>query len=207
MPRDDAEVVRAIEPITSGPSGGGIRVVTDAGTIDARVRQRRRRPGGCLGNLPLEARRRHLFVSEPRASSPDWPFAWDDERGYYFRPEGSGPLLCACDARATESGDNATEPPIESMLRDKLERYQPGLLPLRIRDSWAGQRTFAPDGRFVIGWDPRMEGLFWVAALGGHGVTVSPAVGRLAAEAIAKGPGAEVAAGLRALGVGRLLAG
>ena len=34
----------------------------------------------------------------------------------------------------------------------------------------------------MIGRDPQVSGLFWVAALGGHGLTTSWAVGRLAAQ-------------------------
>jgi glycine/D-amino acid oxidase-like deaminating enzyme len=41
----------------------------------------------------------------------------------------------------------------------------------------------------VIGWDAKVQGFFWVVALGGHGVTTSSAVGALAAELIAAGPG------------------
>ena len=57
-----------------------------------------------------------------------------------------------------------------------------GTRDLTIEHRWAGQRTFAPDNRYVIGYDRRQPALFWVAALGGHGVTASPAVGRLAPE-------------------------
>ena len=60
--------------------------------------------------------------------------------------------------------------------------FQPGLGELLIMRTWVGQRIFAPDRRFVIGHDPRDRRIFHVAALGGHGVTVSPAVGALAAE-------------------------
>jgi D-arginine dehydrogenase len=63
--------------------------------------------------------------------------------------------------------------------------HQPGLGDLPIMSSWVGQRTFAPDHEFVIGYDPRDDRVFHVAALGGHGVTCSYAVGRLAAELIA----------------------
>ena len=38
------------------------------------------------------------------------------------------------------------------------------------------------DGRFIIGWDPKVENFFWVAGLGGHGMTTSAAVGELAAD-------------------------
>jgi glycine/D-amino acid oxidase-like deaminating enzyme len=45
-----------------------------------------------------------------------------------------------------------------------------------------------PDGRFVIGWDPKVENFFWVAGLGGHGMTTSAAVGDLAAALLIDGP-------------------
>ena len=48
-------------------------------------------------------------------------------------------------------------------------------------------RTFAPDELFVVGADPRLNGLFWVAGLGGHGITCAPAVGSIAAEWITEG--------------------
>jgi D-arginine dehydrogenase len=48
-------------------------------------------------------------------------------------------------------------------------------------------RTFVPDDHFVIGADPRLEGLYWVAGLGGHGVVCAPLAGRLAADWIVDG--------------------
>jgi len=50
-------------------------------------------------------------------------------------------------------------------------------------------RTLTADGRFVIGWDPDIAGFFWVAGLGGHGMTTSAAIGKLAAELLIGGPG------------------
>lgn len=184
----------------------GVVVVTDAGIVETRVAVNAAGAwAGRIGNLPLVARKRHLFVSTPCSVPSDWPFAWDDANGYYFRPEREGLLLCACDQRETDPGDNGVEPAVEATLRAKLQRFQPGLLPLEIRDSWAGQRTFAPDGRFVVGWDPRIEGLFHVAAFGGHGVTVSPAVGALAAGMILAGPDAGMPDIARPLSPARLV--
>jgi glycine/D-amino acid oxidase-like deaminating enzyme len=48
-----------------------------------------------------------------------------------------------------------------------------------------------PDGRFVVGWDRQIEKLFWVAGLGGHGMTTSSSVGALAAELLIGGPDKE----------------
>jgi len=54
---------------------------------------------------------------------------------------------------------------------------------LRIRrptHTWAGLRSFVPDGEMVIGWDGQVEGLFWLAAQGGYGIQSAPAYALLA---------------------------
>ena len=54
-----------------------------------------------------------------------------------------------------------------------------------LHHQWAGLRTFAPDRRPVVGFDPRQPALFWLAGQGGFGVQTSPALGELVANAIA----------------------
>lgn len=54
---------------------------------------------------------------------------------------------------------------------------------LRIRrptHTWAGLRSFVPDGEMVIGWDGGVDGLFWLAAQGGYGIQSAPAYALLA---------------------------
>ncbi|MGP1630113.1 MAG: NAD(P)/FAD-dependent oxidoreductase [Giesbergeria sp.] len=46
--------------------------------------------------------------------------------------------------------------------------------------TWAGLRSFVPDGDMVIGWDGGVDGLFWAAAQGGYGIQSAPAYARLA---------------------------
>ncbi len=128
---------------------------------------------------------RHLFNTPPMGwVDPKWPFVWDVEGGIYFRPESGGLLLSACDEQAAEPGDYTENPDVLDNLAERFERLQPGLENLSILRSWVGQRTFAPDRLFVIGFDPRDDRLFHVAGLGGHGVTTSYAVGRIATEMI-----------------------
>ncbi len=135
--------------------------------------------------LPLRPCRRHLFVSPPLEwVDPRWPFVWDVSHDIYFRPEGEGLLLCACDQVELLPGDPPIDPSMGEILAEKIERYIPGLSNVSINKSWAGFRTLTSDGRFVIGWDPQVKNLFWVAGLGGHGVTTSSAVGALAADVI-----------------------
>ena len=40
-------------------------------------------------------------------------------------------------------------------------------------------RTFAPDKTFVVGFDPRGEGFFWLAGQGGYGIQSAPAMAQL----------------------------
>src|SRR5438105_2807201 len=46
---------------------------------------------------PLAPHRRHLFESRRAPADGNAPFVWDLENGLYFRPEGRGMLLSACD--------------------------------------------------------------------------------------------------------------
>lgn len=139
--------------------------------------------------LPLRPCRRHLFVSPPiEWVDPSWPFVWDVAHDIYFRPEGAGLLLCACDQTELPPGDPPVDAGARELLAEKIDRFMPGLSGVSIQKGWAGARTLTPDGRFVIGWDRQIERFFWIAGLGGHGMTASSAVGALAAELLIGGP-------------------
>jgi D-arginine dehydrogenase len=136
--------------------------------------------------LGLRSCRRHLFVTPPQPwVDPAWPFVWDVSHDLYFRPESGGLLLCPCDQDEVAPGDPPLDPKMAEILSEKVTRHMPGLGSLSIHRSWAGLRTLSKDGRFVIGWDPFVAGFFWIAGLGGHGVTASAPVGALAARLIA----------------------
>lgn len=138
--------------------------------------------------MALRPCRRHLFVSPPIDwVDPNWPFVWDVTHDIYFRPEGEGLLLCACDQTEMPPGDPPVDGTVQETLAEKIERFIPGLSSVSISRGWAGLRTLTPDGRFVIGWDPKLKNFFWVAGLGGHGMTTSSAVGELAAELLIGG--------------------
>jgi D-arginine dehydrogenase len=47
--------------------------------------------------------------------------------------------------------------------------------------TWAGLRSFAPDGDLVIGFDPGCDGFFWLAGQGGYGIQSAAGVSLLAA--------------------------
>ncbi|HEX9792968.1 MAG TPA: FAD-binding oxidoreductase, partial [Planctomycetota bacterium] len=130
-------------------------------------------PAAC--GLPLAVRpyRRHLLCTGPLPEvDPAGPVVWLLGEEFYFRPESGGLLLCACDHQpvAAERGEQSTGTAAED-LAVRVERWLPAFAEAPAARIWAGTRTFAPDGRFVLGSDPRLTGLFWAAGLGGHGVT------------------------------------
>ncbi len=156
-----------------------------------------------LGLIP---RRRHLLATGPLAQvDPRWPVVWIAGDEFYFRPESGGLLLSACDTQVVppEEGETPDSTVLEA-IADKTSRWLPEVAGAGAASFWAGLRTFAPDERFVLGPDPRLEGLWWTAGLGGHGITCAPAAGRITAAWLATGrPPAPEA---EALAPGRLLA-
>ena len=136
--------------------------------------------------MPLRPRRRHIFVTVPLPRvPPDWPFIWDLSTEVYFRPEAGGLLLSPCDEGEPRDKDSSSvDPWVQPVLEEKLSKQFPRLKGLPLERGWSGLRTLTPDGKFVLGPDPRLKGFFWLAGLGGHGVTSSDAVGELAADLI-----------------------
>ena len=51
----------------------------------------------------------------------------------------------------------------------------------RIKNKWAGLRSFVADKNLVVGYDPAVDGFFWLAGQGGYGIQTGEAAGRLAA--------------------------
>jgi D-arginine dehydrogenase len=145
-------------------------------------------------DIAFRPTRRHLMLaSAPAAADPSRPILWDESHGLYFRPESGGLLLSACDETDHAPGEPAVDPSTLEDLAEKLDRWMPCLADVSVRRAWAGLRTLTPDGDFVLGPDPRVNGFVWCAGLGGHGVTASAAVGCIAAEAVAghRGPSAQ----------------
>jgi D-arginine dehydrogenase len=137
------------------------------------------------GTRTLAPRRRHLFQTVAEAPiARDWPFVWHNDLDVYFRPEGEGLLMSPCDATPHPPREPVVDSAAEQLLAQKVTQAFPALASVRIASAWACLRTFARDERFMIGRDPEVDGLVWVAALGGHGMTTSSAVGRLGAAAV-----------------------
>ena len=174
------------------PDPAGFRVQTDRGAVRARTvvnaaggwaREVGRMAGGL--DIPFRPLRRHLvWSSAPCPAGRPW--AWWADRPLYVRPESGGALLCACDESPVALPARGAQPAVDEAVLEglaaSLKELIPGLAAAPVARLWCGMRTFAPDRRFVLGPDPVRPGLFWVAGLGGHGMTTGLAVGQLAAD-------------------------
>ncbi|MDP6764101.1 MAG: FAD-dependent oxidoreductase [Planctomycetota bacterium] len=142
---------------------------------------------GALGRaagsrVELHPTRRHLLVTEPdEGVDPSWPVLWSDPDGFYARPESGGWLLCACDQTQVDPDDWCADEGVRAGIAEKTARLLAPAAEAGAAHFWGGLRTFARDEELVIGPDPDVLGLDWVAALGGHGISSSVGAGRLAA--------------------------
>lgn len=137
--------------------------------------------------LPMASFKRHLFILEGMDASPASPYAWNVEKGFYFRPESGGLLFSICDEEICSSGFVQTiTPGILERLAELIAQELPALEDARERRVWSCFRTKTPHGDFHLGWAEDQTDFYWVAGLGGHGMGASWEVGRQAGRMIAE---------------------
>ena len=103
------------------------------------------------------------------------------EDAFYARPESGGMLLCACDLEEADPTAFTRDDAVRELIARKAVRVLPDLIEVGAGQYWCGLRTLTADGRFVVGEDGDVAGLFWVAGLAGAGMVCSAEVGRIAA--------------------------
>ena len=134
----------------------------------------------CGAELSLTPLRRHLVQLEVELSKAT-PVVWSVGDEVYFRPESGGVLASPCDEEPWSPGVPPVAVAALEGLARKLGRLAPSLGRGFVRRAWACLRTSAPDRVLVAGEDPRIGGLFWLAGLGGYGMTAGVAAGELVA--------------------------
>jgi FAD-dependent oxidoreductase domain-containing protein 1 len=140
--------------------------------------------------LPVEARRRSVFVFEPQTPISRCPLVIDTS-GAWFRPEGGGFIAGIAPPR----DDDVADLPLEIDRREFETRLWPALATrvpafdaVRVTNSWAGYyevNTF--DHNAIIGPHPEVANLFFANGFSGHGIQQAPAVGRAIAELVVRG--------------------
>ena len=146
---------------------------------------------GALGRqagapLELTPLRRHLVVlggaHVPDATSP---VVWRvDDAPCYVRPESGRVLASPCDETPWSAEVPAVDAQQVEELAARLIALAPTMADAGVVRAWACLRTMTRDREPAIGSDPRIRGLWWIAGLGGRGMTGGAAAGELLAHAV-----------------------
>jgi D-arginine dehydrogenase len=135
-----------------------------------------------LGLQPCR-RSAFTFAPPPGIDIHAWPCVADIDERFYFKPE-SGVLL--------GSPANADPVPPHDVVPEELDiatgihriELATTLTIRRPLRSWAGLRSFVPDGALVGGFDDKVRGFFWCCGQGGYGIQTSPAMGEACAACV-----------------------
>ncbi len=111
--------------------------------------------------------------------------------GVYFRSEGEGHLIAGLHTEEAIGESVDPNAPLRSVDDEALERIVT-LLMERIRNadeleldrSWQGIYPMTPDHQPIVGRHPAVPSVVCALGAGGSGIQLSPAIGRLAADAI-----------------------
>ncbi|RUT87799.1 MULTISPECIES: FAD-binding oxidoreductase [unclassified Mesorhizobium] len=142
--------------------------------------------------LPVEPRKRNVFVFEAREKYADMPLLVDPS-GIYVRPEGSVYLTGGAEP---EEGDHAPDPgdfevnwPLfEEVIWPVLATRIPAFEAIKPTRAWAGHYDYNTlDQNAVIGPHPQVGNFIFANGFSGHGLQQAPAVGKALAELIVHG--------------------
>jgi D-arginine dehydrogenase len=103
--------------------------------------------------------------------------------GPYLRPEAGGIMASPADETPDEPHDVQPDDMDVAHLVDWLERHTT-IVVRHAPKAWAGLRSFVPDGAPVVGFDPGVEGFFWLVGQGGYGIMMAPVLAQLAASIV-----------------------
>jgi D-arginine dehydrogenase len=132
--------------------------------------------------LGLQPRRRSAFTfaADAALDTRAWPLVIGIDEDFYFKPDAGVLLGSPANADPVPPHDVVAE---EIDVATGIARIEAATTltirrPLR---TWAGLRSFVPDGELVGGFDDAAPGFFWCCGQGGYGIQTSAAMGALCA--------------------------
>ena len=142
--------------------------------------------------LPVEPRKRSVFVFEARDRFEDMPLIVDPG-GIWWRPEGS---VYIAGGAESEDGETAADPAdfepdwnlFEEEIWPVLATRVPAFEAIKTTRAWAGHYDYNTlDQNAVIGPHPEVGNFIFANGFSGHGLQQAPAVGRALAELVVHG--------------------
>ena len=139
--------------------------------------------------LPVEPRKRCVFVVACRAALPGMPLMVDPT-GVWVRPEGEV-YICGVsppERRARAADFEVDYSLFEEVVWPMLAHRVPPMEALKLQRAWAGHYDYNTlDQNAVIGAHPEIANFIFANGFSGHGLQQSPAAGRAVAELITHG--------------------
>jgi D-arginine dehydrogenase len=109
------------------------------------------------------------------------PLTLDIAGSFHFKGESEGRIwLSPHDETPEEACDSGAEELDIAIAIDRMEHVVSWRVQ-RVENSWAGQRSFAPDRLPVYGRDPSNSAFYWCAGQGGYGIQTAPAAAKMVA--------------------------
>jgi len=168
-----------------------------------------RQLGAKIGvSVPLQAAEHYYLLTEPIAGVHNQlPVVEDPDTYAYVREENAGLLFGMFEPRGASwspqgIADNAsflTLPPdwerMAPFLEHAFERF-PVMQNTGIKTFFCGPESFTPDGSFLMGESPEVDGLFVASGLNSLGILSAGGMGRLMAEMIVHGNASQDTTGI-----------
>ncbi len=139
-----------------------------------------------IGLVPC---RRSAFTFRPPADVDvsGWPMVGDVDEAWYFKPDAGQLLGSPANADPVAPHDVQPEELDIALGIHRIEQATT-LRIARPTATWAGLRSFVPDGEIVIGFDDACAGFFWLAGQGGYGIQSAAGASALAASLVMGAP-------------------
>jgi FAD-dependent oxidoreductase domain-containing protein 1 len=142
--------------------------------------------------LPVEPRKRSVFIFEARDKFADMPLMVDPS-GIYVRPEGSVYITGGAENEEGEGpADSKDFDPDWSLFEETiwpvLATRVPAFEAIKATRAWAGHYDYNTlDQNAVIGPHPEVQNFIFANGFSGHGLQQAPAVGKALAELLVHG--------------------
>ena len=188
--------------LRSGEDIGCGMVINAAGTRGTRIAQM----AGI--SLPVETRRRSLFVFSCRDPIAGKVPLTIDPTGVFFRPEGQFYLAGTTPKSDTEvdvEDFDVMHAEFEDEIWPVLAERVPAFEAIKVVNAWAGHYDYCTlDQNVIVGPHPEIGNFLLANGFSGHGLQQSPAIGRALSEIVIHG--AYRTLDLSPLGYGRVAA-